>query len=169
MVSTKIATLLNEQIAHEQFAAQYYLSMSAWFAKQDLDGIANYFRVQSKEEMLHADKMFDFMVDVDAEITISAIPQPPNNFNNAIDVFEKALEHEKKVTRSIFNIVKNATDEGDFATVSFLQWFVNEQVEEEASASQLVTKIKLVSENPSALYLFDQELAKRVFAPIETK
>lgn len=168
MISEKIATLINEQIAHEQYAAQYYLSMSAWFSGKDLDGIANYFRVQSKEELMHADKMFDFLNDVGGEIIIGEIAKPPHEFENAIDIFEKALEHEKKVTRSIFNIVKNANDEGDFATTSFLQWFINEQVEEEASASQLVTKIKMVSDNPSALYLFDQELAQRVFTPDPT-
>lgn len=163
MVSDKIAQLINEQIAHEQYAAQYYLSMSAWFSSKDLDGIANYFRVQSKEELMHADKMFDYLNDVGGQIIIGEIAKPPHEFANAIDIFEKALEHEKKVTKSIFNIVKNANDEGDFATTSFLQWFINEQVEEEASASQYVTKIKMVSDNPSALYLFDQELAQRVF------
>lgn len=163
MISTKIAELINTQIAKEQYAAQYYLSMSAWFYAKDLDGIANYFRVQSKEELMHADKMFDYMVDVGGEIIIGEIPQPPNQFFDAKDIFEKAFEHEKIVTKSIFNILKNANDEGDFATVSFLQWFVNEQVEEEANASQLVTKIKMVSDNPSALYLFDQELGQRVF------
>lgn len=163
MVSEKITQLINEQIAHEQYAAQYYLSMSAWFSAKDLDGIANYFRVQSKEELMHADKMFDYLNDVGGEIVLGEIPKPPHTFESATDIFEKALEHEKKVTRSIFNIVKNANDEGDFATTSFLQWFINEQVEEEASASQYVTKIKMVSDNPSALYLFDQELAKRVF------
>ncbi len=166
MISTKIADLLNDQITNEQFAAQYYLSMSAWFSARDLDGIANYFRIQSKEELMHADKMFDYMNDVGAEIRMGAIEQPPHEFANAIDIFEKALAHEKLVTRSIFNILKNANDEGDFATVSFLQWFVTEQVEEEANASQLVTKIKMVSENPSALYLFDQELAQRVLGPL---
>ena len=169
MISTKIAELLNEQITNEQFAAQYYLSMSAWFSARDLDGIANYFRVQSKEELMHADKMFDYLNDVGAQIRIGAIPQPPYEFTDAISIFEKALAHEKIVTKSIFNILKNANDEGDFATVSFLQWFVTEQVEEEASASQLVTKIKMVSENPSALYLFDQELAQRVFLPAADK
>lgn len=168
MISEKIATLINEQIAHEQYAAQYYLSMSAWFSGKDLDGIANYFRVQSKEELMHADKMFDFLNDVGGEIIIGEIAKPPHEFENAIDIFEKALEHEKKVTRSIFNIVKNANDEGDFATTSFLQWFINEQVEEEASASQYVTKIKMVCDNPSALYLFDQELSQRVFTPDPT-
>ena len=165
MIITKIGQLINEQISKEQYAAQYYLSMSAWFSARDLDGIANYFRVQSKEELMHADKMFDYLNDVGGEIVIGEIPQPPHEFASATDVFEKALEHEKIVTKSIFNILKNANEEGDFATVSFLQWFVNEQVEEEASASQLVTKIKMVSDNPSALYLFDQELAQRVFTP----
>ena len=165
MISTKIGELINQQITKEQYAAQYNLSMSAWFSARDLDGIANYFRVQSKEELMHADKMFDYLNDVGGEIVIGEIPQPPHEFADAVDVFVKALEHEKIVTKSIFNILKNANDEGDFATVSFLQWFVNEQVEEEASASQLVTKIKMVSDNPSALYLFDQELAQRVFTP----
>lgn len=168
MISKEIAALINEQIAQEQYAAQYYLSMSAWFYAQDLDGIANYFRVQSREELMHADKMFDFLNDVGAEIRMGAIAQPPHEFESAIDIFEKALAHEKLVTKSIFNILKNANLEGDFATVSFLQWFVTEQVEEEANASQLVTKIKMVSENQSALYLFDQELSKRVFAPNTT-
>ena len=165
MVSEKIAQLINEQIAHEQYAAQYYLSMSAWFSARDLDGIANYFRVQSKEELMHADKMFDYMIDVGAEIILSKVEKPPHQFENATEIFEKALEHEKKVTRSIFNIVKNANEEGDFATTSFMQWFINEQVEEEATASQYVTKIKMVCDNPSALYLFDQELATRQFVP----
>ncbi|MGC4130460.1 MAG: ferritin [Bergeyella sp.] len=165
MISQKIASLVNEQIAKEQYAAQYYLSMSAWFSARDLDGIANYFRVQSKEELMHADKMFDYLNDVGGEIIVGEIPKPPHEFQNSIDIFEKAFEHEKIVTKSIFNILKNANEEGDFATVSFLQWFVNEQVEEEASASQLVTKIKMVSDNPSALYLFDQELGQRVFTP----
>lgn len=165
MISDKIANLINDQIAKEQYAAQYYLSMSAWFSARDLDGIANYFRVQSKEELMHSDKMFDFLNDVGGEIVVGEIPKPPHEFENATDVFVKALEHEKLVTKSIFNIVKNANDEGDFATVTFMQWFINEQVEEEASASQYVTKIKMVCDNPSALYLFDQELAQRVFTP----
>ena len=113
-------------------------------------------------------KMFDYLNDVGGQIIIGEIAKPPHEFSNATDIFEKALEHEKKVTRSIFNIVKNANDEGDFATTSFLQWFINEQVEEEASASQYVTKIKMVCDNPSALYLFDQELATRKFTPDAT-
>jgi len=165
MVSEKIVTLVNEQITKEQYAAQLYLSMSAWFYAQDLEGIGNYFRVQSKEELMHADKMFDYVNDIGGQIILNEVPKPPHEFNNAQEIFEKALDHERLVTKSIFNIVKAANDEGDFATTSFLQWFINEQVEEEASASLLVTKIKMVKDNPSALYLFDQELAQRVFVP----
>lgn len=161
MVSEKIAKLINEQITKEQYAANYYLAMSAWFSAQDLDGIANYFRIQSKEELTHADKMYDYLVDVGHQAIIGTVEQPSQDFKDAIDIFEKALEHEKLVTKSIFNIVKQANEELDFATVSFLQWFINEQVEEEASASQFLAKIKMVHDNTSALYLFDQELATR--------
>lgn len=167
MISTPIAELLNRQITNEQYAAQYYLSMAAWFYARDLDGIANYFRVQSKEELMHADKMFDYLNDVGAPIRMGTIVEPPADFTSATDIFEKALQHERFVTKSIFAILKQANDEGDFATVSFLQWFVTEQVEEEANASQLLTKIKMVCDNPSALYLFDQELAQRVFTADE--
>jgi len=165
MVSETIINLVNDQITKEQYAAQLYLSMSAWFYAQDLEGIGNYFRVQSKEELMHADKMFDYVNDIGGKVILNEIPKPPNEFNSAQEIFEKALDHERLVTRSIFNIVKAANDESDFATTSFLQWFINEQVEEEASASLLVTKIKMVKDNPSALYLFDQELAQRVFVP----
>ncbi|MDO5615182.1 MAG: ferritin [Cruoricaptor ignavus] len=165
MVSKKITELINEQITAEQYASQLYLSMSAWFSGRDLEGIANYFRVQSKEELMHADKMFDYLSDVGGEIVIGEVAKPPHEFSNAQEIFEKALEHEQLVTKSICNIMKAATDENDFATISFLQWFINEQVEEESSASLLVSKIKMTKDNPSALYLFDQELAQRVFNP----
>ncbi|MEC5395662.1 ferritin [Bergeyella sp. RCAD1439] len=165
MISKKIAHLINEQISKEQYASQLYLSMSAWFSAKDLEGIANYFRIQSKEELMHADKMFDYLSDVGGDIVIGAIPQPPHEFAGEEEVFQQALEHEKLVTQSIFNIVKAANEEGDFATTSFLQWFVNEQVEEESSASLLVSKIRMVKDNNSALYLFDQELGQRVFNP----
>jgi ferritin len=160
MISTKVESLINEQIAKEQYAAQYYLAMSAWFETQDLEGLANYFRVQSKEELMHADKMFDYLNDVGGKVILQTIPAP-SEFADALNIFEKALAHEKEVTKSIFNIVKVATEENDFATTSFLQWFINEQVEEEATASQYVSKIKMVKDNPSALYLFDQELGQK--------
>lgn len=163
MTNEQIVRLLNEQIAKEQFAAQLYLSMSAWFSGKDLDGIANYFRVQAKEELAHADKIFDYINDIGGRIEMGAIDKPEHQFQSAEVVFEKALAHEKLVTQSIFNILKIANEVGDYATVSFLQWFVNEQVEEESNASQLLSKIRMVANNTSALYLFDQELSQRVY------
>lgn len=166
MISKTVAKLINEQIAHEQYAAQYYLAMSTWFHTQNLEGIANYFRVQSKEELSHADRMFDYLISVDAEaVELEAIGKPPYDFKDAVDIFERALEHEKFVTQSIFKIVKTANEESDFATIQFLQWFINEQVEEESNAGLFLSKMKMVNNNPSALYLFDQELAQRVLAP----
>lgn len=163
MITKNVAKLLNEQIAHEQYAAQYYLAMSTWFHTKDLEGIANYFRVQSKEELSHADRIYDYLVGVDADaVELEAVAKPPHDFKDAIDIFERALEHEKFVTQSIFKIVKTANEECDFATTQFLQWFISEQVEEESSASLNLAKMKMVNDNPSALYLFDQELAQRV-------
>lgn len=168
MVTEKIIDLINKQITKEQYAAQLYLSMSAWCYAQDLEGIGNYFRVQSKEELMHADKMFDYINNIGGNVKLGAVEAPPHDFNSAEQVFEMALDHERLVTKSIFAIVKAATEESDFATTTFLQWFINEQVEEEASASLLVTKINRVKDNPSAMYLFDQELAQRVFSPDST-
>lgn len=163
MINKEIEELLNKQIQNEQYAAQLYMSMSAWFYGKDLDGIANYFRVQAKEELMHGDKFFDYLNNIGGQIKMSAIQEPPHDFDNACDIFSKALEHEKLVSQSIFKILEAAQRVNDYATATFLQWFVNEQVEEEANASQLVSKINMVIDNPSALYLFDQELSKRVF------
>lgn len=163
MVHESIEKLLNEQITHEQYAAQLYLSMAAWFHSQDLDGIANYFRVQSKEELAHAERFFNYLNDLGGTIRLGAIQQPPHDFKNAQEIFQKALDHERVVSQSIFRIVEQAQKVNDYPTQSFLQWFINEQVEEEASASQLVSKINMVIDNPSALYLFDQELGQRTF------
>lgn len=167
MASEIVLNLLNEQIKKEQYAAQYYLSMSAWFHSQDLDGIANYFRVQSKEELMHADKIFDYVNDIGGQVILGTIDQPPYEFKDGVDIFERALAHEKEVTKSIAEIMKVANAENDFATTAFLQWFINEQVEEEASASLYLSKMKMVDKNPSALYLFDQELAQRVLGEEE--
>ena len=96
-----IYNLLNSQLAKEQYAAQLYLSMSAWFYERDLDGIANYFRIQSKEELIHAEKFFDFLNDLGGKIVLQSVEQPPHDFTDAQSIFEKALEHEKLVTQRI--------------------------------------------------------------------
>lgn len=161
MISEKIEKLLNKQIGKEQFAAQYYLSMSAYFEKLDLVGIAGFFREQSKEELAHADKIFDYLCNVDGTVVLQTVDAPPHEFVDPEDVFAKALEHEKEVTQSIFEIYKAADQENDYATKTFLQWFIDEQVDEESEASLNLNKIKMVKDNSSTLYLFDQELGER--------
>lgn len=161
MISDKLEKLLNDQIAKEQYAAHYYLSMSAYFESLDLEGIAHYFRVQSKEELMHADKMFDYLVDVEGTVKLQNIPAPPHEFDDIVDVFAKALAHEQEVTESIHAINKAANDENDYATVTFLQYFIDEQVEEEATASMYLSKAKMVKDESSTLYLLDEKLGQR--------
>ncbi|PYF74927.1 ferritin [Pedobacter nutrimenti] len=163
MINRKMETLLNEQINLEMYSANAYWAMCSWLLEKDLDGFANYFKVQAKEELFHAEKQFDYLHDVGGKVTIKAIEQPSSAFGSVLEIFETALEHEKSVTKSIGNLIKAAFEENDFATHTFLQWFVTEQVEEEATVSQIVSKLKMIGDNSSALYLLNAELAQRKF------
>ncbi len=162
MISPKMQEMLNEQYHKEIYSAHMYLSMCSYFLDRDLDGFANYFKVQAQEELMHSEKQFNYMHEVDGKITMKAIAAPPNEFESIIDCFEKTLAHEKEVTKSIYSLVRQALDEGDFATHTFLQWFITEQVEEEASVKTLLKKLEMIGDNSSALYLLNDELSKRV-------
>jgi ferritin len=161
MISERIATLLNEQFHKELFSANLYLSMSSYFLAEDLDGFAHFFRLQAEEEMMHAMKQFDYLHEVDSKIEIKAIEAPQTDFKSILEIFQSALGHEQIVTRSINQIVKAALEEGDFATHGFMQWFVNEQVEEESTMRNIIAKLKLASDNQSALFLLNEDLLKR--------
>lgn len=161
MISENMSTLINEQYHKEVFSAQQYLAMSSYFLDQDLDGFANFFRIQADEEIMHAMKQFDYLHEVDGKITHQALPAPENEFSSILEVFEKGLGHEQYITKSIFQIVKAALDESDFATHQFFQWFVAEQVEEEALMRSMIAKLKLIGDNKSALYLMNEELMQR--------
>ncbi len=165
MISEKMSQMLNEQYNKEVYSANLYLSMCSYFLDRDLDGFANYFKVQSQEELLHAEKQFDYIHEVDGKITMMAIDAPPVEFDSIEDCFEQTLAHEKLVTKSIYGLVKQALEEGDFATHTFLQWFITEQVEEEASVKALLMKLRMLGDNSSALYLLNDELLKRQLAP----
>lgn len=153
--------LLNKQYHRELFSANQYLAMSSYFLEENLDGFANFFRIQAEEEMDHAMRQYDYVHEVDGKITHQAIDAPLNDFGSHLEVFEKALEHEQLITKHIFEIVKFALDEGDFATHQFFQWFVAEQVEEESLFRSLIGKLKLAAGNNSALYLLNEELMSR--------
>lgn len=165
MISKKMEKLLNEQINKEVYSSNLYLSICSYFLDKELDGFANFFRVQAQEELFHANKQFDYVHDAGGKVTMMAIDAPESNFKSLIQVFEITLKHERMVSQSINNLVKHALSENDYATNAFLQWFLTEQVEEEATVNNLLAKLKMIGDNSSALYLLNTELKSRTFTP----
>lgn len=158
-------TLLNEQFHREMYAAMQYLAISSYFEDRNLDGFAHFFRLQAQEEMSHAMKQFDYLHQVDGKITMQSIPQPRIDFKSNEEVFEFTLEQEQSVTANINKLMKATVEHSDFATQTFLQWFVQEQVEEEDVIRDILAKIRMVGDNSSALYLLNEELKSRKAEP----
>ncbi|MCC6865809.1 MAG: ferritin [Ignavibacteria bacterium] len=168
MLSNKLQSELNKQMNNEFVSEYEYLSMAAYFHCMNLDGIANYFHVQTQEEHFHAMKIFHFIIDKGGKVELQQIAKPDYDFASPIVVFEKALEHEKKVTRSINDLMDEAIKENDHAVNNFLRWYVDEQVEEEAMASKSLGRMQLIDGKGEGLLLLDQEFASRSFiAPKE--
>jgi ferritin len=165
MISKKMQDALNEQVNAEMYSAYLYLAMDAFFQATNLAGFANWMRVQTQEEMAHAMKIYDYVNERGAAVTLKAIEGPPTEWESPLAVFEAVYEHEQKVTGLINDLVDLAIEEKDHASNTFLQWFVNEQVEEESSADQMVQKLKLVKDAPGGIYMLDNELSQRVFTP----
>jgi len=165
MLSEKMVDALNRQINNEIYSAYLYMSMSAYSAYIGLKGFSNWFMVQYREEMVHAMKIYDYINEQGAQVKLMAIKEPPASFSSPLDMFEKTLEHEKFITESINELVDLAASEKDHATEIFLHWFVTEQVEEEANDMEIITKLKLIGEQGSGLFMIDKELAARVFTP----
>lgn len=163
MLSVKLQKELNKQMNNEFFAEYEYLSMAAYFHAMNLDGIANYFHVQAQEEHFHALKIFHFVLDKGGKVELQQIAKPDVTFKSPVDVFEKALSHEKKVTKSINDLMDEAIKENDHAVNSFLKWYVDEQVEEESSASKALGKMQIVGGKGEGLLFLDQEFAQRTF------
>jgi ferritin len=161
MLSKTVQSALNDQIKHEFFASHLYLAMSGYFETINLPGFARWMRKQSEEEREHAMKFFDYINDREGSVELQAIDQPPGEFQSALDVFQQALEHERRVSGLIHRIYELAVRENDYPTQSFLQWFIDEQVEEEKNASHIVEQIKLTGGNTAALLMLDRELANR--------
>ncbi|MDT8302230.1 MAG: ferritin, partial [Sedimentisphaerales bacterium] len=143
MISKKMEEALNEQVNAELYSAYLYLSMESFFKSQNLNGFANWMRIQTQEEVMHAMKMYDFINERGGRILLAAIEGPTTEWDSTLEVFKAVYEHEQKVTGLINNLVDLAITEKDHATNSFLQWFVNEQVEEEATASEILQTLKL--------------------------
>ncbi len=165
MLSKKLAQELNKQMNNEFFSEYEYLSMAAYFHAENLDGIANYFHVQAQEEHFHAMKIFHFILDKGGKVELQQIAKPDVSFKSNIEVFEKALAHEQKVTKSINDLMDEAIKENDHAVNSFLKWYVDEQVEEESSASKALGKMEIIGGKGEGLLFIDQEFAQRTFVP----
>ena len=165
MINEKVAKAINEQINAELFSSYLYLSMSAWFAAEGMPGAANWTKVQAQEEMTHAEKFFNYLLERGAKVELTAIDTPQKDWPNPLSVFEGVLEHEEKVTALINRLMDVAIAENDHASRIFLQWFVGEQVEEEASAQEIIGQVKMAIETKGGLYMIDKELATRVFVP----
>ena len=165
MISKKMEKALNEQVNAELYSAYLYLSMEAYFKSLNLNGFATWMRVQTQEEVMHAMKIYGFINERGGRITLKAIDGPPTEWDSPLAVFEAAYAHEQKVTGLINNLVNLAIEEKDHATNTFLQWFVNEQVEEEASADQVVQQLKMMEKAPGGMFMLDRELGQRVFTP----
>ena len=163
-MNAKIAEAMNKQIAAEFFSGYLYLQMAAWFEQNNLKGFANWMRIQAQEESAHALIMFNHLADRGAAIELRKIDAPGHKYSSATDIFAKSLNHEQAVTASINHIVDLAIKEKDHATRIMLEWFVTEQVEEEASAQEILDKLQIIGEKPSpALMMLDATLAARTF------
>ncbi|MDY6932783.1 MAG: ferritin [Spirochaetota bacterium] len=169
MMNKKILDALNEQLNAELYSSYLYLAMCAYFKSINLDGFANWMRVQAQEELVHAMKFFDYINNRGGRVTFALIEKPPLEWGSPLDAFEDAYRHEQKVTGLIHDIVDLSQTEKDYSTFNFLQWFVSEQVEEEASADMVVQMLKLIGDQGNGLFIVDRELAQRVFTqPNET-
>lgn len=164
MLSDKLLKSLNEQINNELFAAYQYLAMAEYFAAQNLDGFAHWMRLQREEEIAHAMKIFDFVIDRDARVTLAPIAAPDAKFASPLAVLKKALQHERSVTAKINALYAAAKKENDYPTEAIMQWFVLEQVEEEASALKLVERLEMAGEDKAALLILDREVGQRTAA-----
>ena len=161
MISEKMTKELNSQINKEMFSSYLYLSMSAWFESINHDGFAKWMQMQAQEEYGHAMKIYGYMNDQGARIELGAIEKPQVEWKNPLEAFEAAFAHEQFITKSINDLVNIAIDEKDHATNIFLHWFVEEQVEEEAAADDIVQKLKMVGESKNGIFMLDRELGRR--------
>ena len=163
MISDKMCKALNNQVNAELFSSYLYLGMSSWFSERSLSGFASWMRVQAQEELSHGMKIYDYILERGGKVELGAITQPESVWESPVAVVKEVVNHEAKVTGLINDLVDVALDERDHAANIFLQWFVSEQVEEEASVGEVFERMKMVDGNSGGMFAMDMELGKRVF------
>ena len=165
MFSKKLLDAMNEQMKNEFASAYIYLAMAGYFQAEDLPGTANWMRVQAMEELTHGEKFFHFICDAAGRTDLRAIDMPQNSFKSPLDCFKAGIKHENFVTASINNLVNLARKDNNYAAEIFLQWFVTEQVEEEANFNLIIKKLERIGDDGNGLLRLDEELGQRVFVP----
>jgi ferritin len=161
MISERVQQAFNEHIRHELASSYLYLSMAAWLEERGLRGCSHWMRMQEQEERLHVMRFFDFVLSRAGKVTLGSIEAPQHAWDSALDLFEKAHAHECQVSRRIDLLVDAVRKESDHAADAFLQWFVTEQVEEEAAVADVVHRLRLVGDDGRGILLIDRELAQR--------
>jgi ferritin len=168
MLSDTMQNAFNEQLNAEAYSGYLYLSMAAHFESVGLTGCAQWMYMQAREEFYHSSKFYNYITERGGRVTLKAIDAPPSNWASPLAVFQDAFHHEQKVTSLINNLVNLADDEKDHASKIFLQWFVTEQVEEEASVDAVVQKLKLLGDHGPGVFMLDKELGARTISPAVT-
>jgi ferritin len=163
VIKEKMEKAINDQINAELYSAYLYLAMSSYFQAHDLPGFANWMFVQYQEETTHGLKFYKYVLERSGKIELKLIEAPKTNWKSPLEVFEEVLKHEQYVTERIHNLVDIAIAEREHATNAMLQWYVNEQVEEEANATLIIGQLKRIGESKDGLYMLDKELAARTF------
>ncbi|MEO8398341.1 MAG: ferritin [Ignavibacteriaceae bacterium] len=161
MIKEKMQKALNKQLNEELFSSYAYLAMSAYFEAENLIGFASWMKIQSQEEYAHAMKIFEYMHQAGGKVVLQKIDVPRLTWKTSLEVFQDMLKQELSVTKSIDDLVDLAIAEKDHATNNFLQWFVSEQVEEEASSIKFLERMKLIGDNKNGLFLLDREMGMR--------
>lgn len=163
MIKKEVLEAINNQINAESYSAYLYLSMAAYFEDMGLSGFANWMKIQYQEEAAHALKFFNYLTERNGRVALKAIEQVPVEFGGIVEVFEKTLAHENHVTELINNLMDVAVAANDHATQSFLKWFVDEQVEEEANVEKILATLKLINGQGNGIFMIDREMSTRVF------
>jgi ferritin len=161
MISEAMEAALSRQLKDEFYSAYLYLAMSAYCSHCEFNGAAKWFKTQYDEEHEHAIRIYNYLIDQGVRVELAALPQPDSEFGSLLEVFQASLVHEQKMTANLNELSDQALKEKDHATYNLLQWFVNEQVEEESTVGEIISKLKLVKDDGYGLLMIDNELAKR--------
>lgn len=161
MISDSINNVINEQINKEFYSGYLYLSMSAYLKEMGLFGFASWTKLQAKEEVEHGLRLFDYLIERNSFVTLKQICTPEFEFNGVLSIFNTIYEHEKSITASVMKIAKQAEIECDRTTLTFVDWFITEQIQEEQNVKNIIKRLELFGDDKTALYLMDKELAER--------